>query len=504
MGYHGRFTIRKNCCIFTSDFKTKDLIRKALLLFAIAGTVFIPCSIHHTSKKPNIVICDLDSIRHRGKLIAITDFNSTDYFIYKGEPMGFNYELLKTFSDNIGIDLEIIPDNHVDHAISMLKSGEADILAFNMNRNSSKQNELLFTTPVTETRQVLVQHKPRNWRSLSYQELDKLLIKDLHGLSRKTIYVQDGSTHAEQLISMAKESGDSVSIIEVPFEAEKLIQNVAKGEIEYTVCDENVALVNSMYFPEIDISTPVSLVQEVSWGIRKNHSDLLQTELNRWIDTYKKTDSYALLYAKYFKNTRSTFIVKSNLYALNTGKVSQYDDMIRQFSSRINWDWRLLASLICQESHFDPDVESSRGAVGLMQIMPGTGKNFGIDVTASPENNLKAGMMYINWLHTIFDSKIPDEKERINFILAAYNAGPGHVLDAMKLAEKNGMDPARWDGNVAVWLLKKSEPKYFRDIVVKNGYFRGVESVNFVSQVLERFEHYKNIIPVEKNHPFGE
>jgi membrane-bound lytic murein transglycosylase F len=478
------------------------LIRKALLLFILAVTVITPCSIHYGSKNPaKIVTCDLDSIRHRGKLIAITDFNSTDYFIYKGEPMGFNYELLKTFSDNIGIDLEIIPDNHVDHAIGMLKTGEADILAFNMNRASS-QDELLFTSPVTETRQVLVQLKPRNWRSLSYDELDKKLIKDLHGLSRKTIYVQDGSTHAEQLISMAKESGDSISIIEVPFESEKLIQNVAKGEIEYTVCDENLALVNSMYYPDIDISTPVNTARDVSWGIRKNNSELLLAELNRWIDTYKKTGSYALLYAKYFKNTRSTFIVRSNLYALNTGKVSQYDDMIRQFSSSINWDWRLLASLICQESHFDPDVESSRGAIGLMQIMPDTGKNFGIDVTASPENNLKAGMKYINWLHSIFDPKIPDEKERINFILAAYNAGPGHVLDAMKLAEKNGMDPVKWEGNVAVWLLKKSEPKYFRDVVVKNGYFRGVESVNFVSQVLERFEHYKNIIPGEKIHPF--
>jgi membrane-bound lytic murein transglycosylase F len=418
--------------------------------------------------------------------------------------MGFNYELLKTFSDNIGIDLEIIPDNHVDHAIGMLKSGAADILAFSMNRNSSRKDELLFTAPVTVTRHVLVQRKPHNWRSLSNEDLDKKLIKDLHSLTRKTIYVQDGSTHAEQLLAIDRQTGDSITVIEVPFNSEKLIQNVAKGEIEYTVCDENVAMVNSMYYPDIDISTPVSESQDVSWAIRKNHSDLLNAELNRWIESYKKTGSYALLYAKYFKNIRSSFIVKSNLYAINTGKVSQYDDMIRQCSLSINWDWRLLASLICQESHFDPDVESSRGAVGLMQIMPDTGKNFGIDATSSPENNLKAGMMYINWLHSIFDPKIPDENERINFILAAYNAGPGHVLDAMKLAEKNGMDPGKWEGNVAVWLLRKSDPKYFRDTVVKNGYFRGLESVNFVSQVLERFEHYKNIIPGEKNHPFGE
>jgi membrane-bound lytic murein transglycosylase F len=135
------------------------------------------------------------------------------------------------------------------------------------------------------------------------------------------------------------------------------------------------------------------------------------------------------------------------------------------------------------------------GAYGLMQIMPVTGRNFGIDITASPENNLRAGILYITWLNTIFDSKISDVNERLNFILAAYNAGPGHILDAMNLAEKNGMDPHKWDGNVALWLKKKSDPRYYNDSVVRNGYFRGTESVNFVSEVLNRFEHYKNIIP---------
>jgi membrane-bound lytic murein transglycosylase F len=147
-------------------------------------------------------------------------------------------------------------------------------------------------------------------------------------------------------------------------------------------------------------------------------------------------------------------------------------------------------------------VVSLRGAYGLMQIMPVTGRNFGIDITASPENNLKAGILYINWLYSIFDTRIPDEKERLLFVLASYNAGPGHVLDAMRLAEKNGMDPQKWEGSVAVWLLKKAEPQYYRDSVVKNGYFRGKESVKFVSEVLDRFEHYKNIIPREINHPF--
>jgi len=416
--------------------------------------------------------------------------------------MGFNYELLKSFSDHIGIDLEIVTENHLDHAFEMLKSGEADLVAMGLTVNSTRGNEILYTEPIDETRQVLVQRKPRNWRLLTTENLDRGLVKNQLGLAKKTIYVQEGSSHAERLITLASEIGDSINIIRVPYESEQLIQNVANSEIDYTICDENVALVNATYYPDIDVSTPVSFPQSLAWGIRKNKSDALLFELNRWITTYKNTGSYALLHAKYFNNSRSSKIVKSDYYAQNTGKVSKYDDMIRLYSARIKWDWRLLASLICQESHFNPTVRSMAGAYGLMQIMPVTGRNFGIDITSSPENNMKAGIEYINWLHSIFDPKIKDEKERLNFILAAYNAGPGHVLDAMKLAEKNGMDPQKWDGNVALWLLKKSDPHVFRDTVVKNGYFRGIESVNFVSEVLDRFEHYKNIIPAGKKDPF--
>jgi membrane-bound lytic murein transglycosylase F len=464
-------------------------------------TIALSCSYLHTGSKTSktqYVSFDLDSIRSRGKLIAVTDINSTNYFIYKGEPMGFNYELLKSFSDHIGIDLEIITENHLDKAFDMLNTGEADLLAIGLTVNSSRKQDIQFTEPIEETRQVLVQRKPENWRALTADDIDKKLIRNQLDLAKKTVYVQEGSSHVERLVTLASEIGDSINIVEVPYDSEKLIRNVADGEIEYTVCDENVAQVNATYYPDIDISTPVSFPQNIAWGVRKKNSEKLLQELNHWITSYKRTESYALLYAKYFRNSRSRTIVKSDYYALNTGKVSRYDDMIRKFSTRINWDWRLLASLICQESHFNPTIRSWAGAYGLMQIMPVTGKNFGIDITSSPENNMKAGIKYINYLHSIFDPKIPDENERLNFILAAYNAGPGHVLDAMKLAQKNGKDPHKWEGNVAVWMLKKTDPKYYNDPAVKSGYFKGIESVAFVSEVLDRYGHYKNILPEEK------
>lgn len=470
------------------------MVKKLFVLFAILTDVLSSCS-DRIPEENIIVSSDLDSIIQRGRLVAVTDFNSTNYFIYKGEPMGFHYELLKSFTDHIGVDLEVITENDIQNAFDILKSGKADLMAIGLTVNSTRKKEILFTDPIIESRQVLVQLKPRNWRSMTADALERHLIRNQLHLAHKTVYIQENSAHSERLLSLSREIGDTINVIEVPFESEELIKNVAIGEIEYTVCDENVAQVNSTYYPDIDVNTPVSFPQKIAWGMRKENSIQLSGELNRWLNSYKKTSSFTYLFAKYFKNSRSSIIVNSDYYAINTGKISRWDETIKSASKVIGWDWRLLSSLVCQESRFDADVISWAGAFGLMQLMPLTGQRYGIDITSSPENNINAGTMYIKSLQAMFEQKIPDEKERIKFILASYNAGPGHVLDAMKLAEKNGMDPGIWDGNVAVWLLKKSEPEFYTDSIVKNGYFKGTESVNFVIEVLDRFEHYRNLIP---------
>jgi|WetSurMetagenome_2_1015567.scaffolds.fasta_scaffold43351_2 membrane-bound lytic murein transglycosylase F len=443
---------------------------------------------------------DLESIRIRGKLIAVTDINSTNYFIYRGEPMGFSYDLLKSFSDYLGIDIDIVTVESIDQAIDMLKSGQADLLAIGLAINSSRKKDIQYSIPIDETRQVLVQRRPASWRLMTSDDIDKKLIRNQLGLAKKTVYVQRGSSHFERLQSLAGEIGDSIKIVEMPYDSEKLIKDVADGKIDYTVSDENIAQVNSSYYPDIDVSTPISFPQHLAWAVRKNNSDALLAELNSWISAFKHSQTYAYIHARYFNNSRSNMIFRSESYTLNSGKVSEYDDLIKKFSNDIKWDWRLLAALICQESGFHNDAISGAGAYGLMQIMPGTGENFGIDITSSPQNNVKAGTLYINWLHSIFDQLIPDEKERISFILASYNAGPGHILDAMELARKHGKDPQKWEGNVAVWLLKKSDPRYYNDIVVKSGYFKGTESVAFVSEILDRYEHYKNIVPAGESH----
>jgi membrane-bound lytic murein transglycosylase F len=434
-------------------------------------------------------------MKARGKIIAVTDFNSTNYFIYKGEPMGFHYELLRQFSDYLDCNLEIITENDINKSFEMLRSGQADILAVDLAVLSSRKKIARFTEPICQTRQVIVQRKPDRWHTMNASEIEKRVIRNQLELAGKTVYVQVGASSFECLKNLEDEIGDTIGIVEVPFETEELISMVARGEIEYAVCDENVAIVNAGYFPQIDVATPVSFEQNLAWAIRKENSDKLEYALNTWISGFKKTNSYSLLYAKYFRNNRSPTIFSNDHYTFTSGQVSPWDKMIKSYSDSLMWDWRLLASLVCQESRFDPDVKSWAGAVGLMQILPQTGKSFGIDVKASPEENMKAGILYINYLQNFFSDKIPDSTERLKFVLGAYNAGAGNIVDAMKLARKNGKDPLKWDDNVATYLMKKSEPRYYNDPVVENGYCRGDESVNFVSQILKRYSEYKNIIP---------
>ncbi len=409
--------------------------------------------------------------------------------------MGFQYELLQEFADYLDLELEILTENDLHVSFEMINKGDADLMALNLSINNQRKEFIRFSAPIGQTRQVLVQRRPDNWLQMTMDDLDSELVRNQLDLAGKTVYVQSGSSYAQRLKNLQDEIGDSINIVEVPMEVEELITLVANKEIDYTVCDENVGKVNRTYHTNLDVNTPVSFPQNYAWAVRKSGSDELVTSLNTWINTYKKSHNYALLYSKYFKNSRSRKIVQSDSYTLLTGQISNYDNYFMQYSDSIGWDWRLLASLVAQESRFDPVVTSWAGAYGLMQLMPATGAHYGIDVRSSPENNIIAGIKYITWLQELFEEKVVDEEERLKFILASYNVGPGHVLDARRLARKYGKDPEIWDDNVAYFLLRKSEPEFYHDPVVQHGFCRGEEPFNYVTQIIERYDHYLNIVP---------
>jgi len=428
-------------------------------------------------------------------LVATTDYTSTNYFIYRGEPMGYQYEMLRSFADYLHVKLELRTINDLGGSFDCLNDGDCDILAQGLTITKERSEVLLFSQPLTQTRQMLIQRKPDNWRKMrTMDQIESHLVRNPLELAGKTVHIQKNTIFLTRLETLSNEIGADISVIEHPeASVEELIEMVAKGEIEYTICDEHIAMVNKKFHPDIDVKTPVSFHQNVAWAVQKGAVGLMDT-INSWLEDFRKSTASVYLYNKYFKNTRTVNIAKSDYYSLKGGKISPYDEKIKEYSSLIEWDWRLLASLIYQESRFHPDAKSWAGAYGLMQLMPHNADKYGIDSLSPPSDQIKAGVQFIKLLDRQFVDKIEDKEERTKFVLASYNAGIAHVYDARRLAEKYDKNPNLWDKNVDFYLLNKSKPEFYNDSVVKYGYCRGTETYNFVYDILDRYNHYKNVI----------
>ena len=298
-------------------------------------------------------------------------------------------------------------------------------------------------------------------------------------------------------MSLSNEIGGTIHIDTLPssLTTDEIIQMVAEGKLKYTIADESLASINASYYPILNIDVPVSFSQRIAWVTRKKSSKLRQA-VNDWILSVRRKTDFNVTFNKYFKNRRNfRSRTRSDFYSLNNQQISKYDDLIKKYAKEINWDWRLLASQVYQESKFDPKADSWAGAKGLMQVMPKTAASLGINNLSNPSESIRGGTSYLKWLEENFSS-IPDSVTKMKFVLAAYNCGLGHMQDAQRLATNNNLDPNQWEGHVSEMLLLLSSPGQFNKSFIKYGYVRGQEPVNYVNEIFDRYIHYKQFIPL--------
>jgi membrane-bound lytic murein transglycosylase F len=441
---------------------------------------------------------DLPQIRERGKLVAITTYSSTSYFIYRGKRMGYEYELLTRLAEHLGLELELVLARNLDSLFNMLLDGRGDIVAHSLTVTKDRRKVVNFTEPHTITHQVLVQSKPENWRDMKRHEIERALIRNPLELIGEQVHVRENTSYYQRLLNLSDEMGGDIDIIIAPGdkETEELIQMVADGEIKYTVADQHLAEINQTYDASLDVKTQLSMPQQIAWAVRKESPQLL-TAVNEWLGQIRRTADYNVIYQRYFENRKAFRRRSQSEYFSRTGgNISPFDDLIQAHADSLGWDWRLLASLVYQESRFDPKTKSWAGAVGLMQMMPATAKEFGVTDPTDPAQSLKGGTAYLRYLQVKWQD-VPDSVEHLKFVLASYNAGENHVADARRLAEKHGANVDVWSGNVGEYLLLKSDPEYFNDEVVYYGYCRGEEPVEYVDDILERYEHYQRVIAAD-------
>lgn len=445
-----------------------------------------------------IVDLDLDKIKERGYITAIMDNSSTGLFVYKGKTMGYEYELLKLFCDEHGLQLRINITQNIGEGFNKLNTGEGDILAYNLTVTKERKKRIAFTHYHNLQRQVLIQRKPENWRQMKLHEIEAQLIRNPVDLIGKEVVVRPHSSYYDRMVNLSDEIGGDILIVpgDTNVETETLIKQVAEGKIDYTVAEEDIALVNSTYYRNLDIKTPVSFPTQIAWGIRKN-APQLQQALNNWIERMRKTTDYYVIYDKYFRSSKSALRRSRSKYSSIRGEaISPYDSLIQKAANELEWDWLLLAAQIYRESKFDENAESWAGAIGLMQVMPRTGREYGVRNLYDPAQNIYAGRKHLEWLQNQWAKKIDNEEERMKFILASYNVGLGHLQDAVRLTEKYGGNTENWE-DVSGYLLKKSKSKYFNDPVVEYGYCRGSEPVEYVIEILDVYQNYKEILEQE-------
>ncbi len=428
-------------------------------------------------------------IRSSGQLIALTDKNSLDYFIYHGEAMGYQYELLKSFASYLGVHLKIIASNDVSQLNYYLKLNIADVIALDLPVTHEGKKQVRFSQAFGETRMILVQRKP-----VAGNKKNRF-IKKLEDFNEDTVYIQKNPFTVSLITREIQRTGADVVLIEDPVRnSEALVRLVSKGEIPFAIVNEDLAWLLQRIYSNIDVGLRIKDNTSYAWGVRPS-SDSLLILMNDWIKGIKKNGKLKKAFSRYYKDQRITEFFRRDYFSVTSEKLSPFDPQIRKSGKLIHWDWRLLASLVYEESNFRTGLISSRNASGLMQLMPQTATLLGVDSASSIAQQLQAGVKYLKLLDKQLPDAITDPSQRIHFILASYNVGLGKVLAARKQAEKYGKDPNKWDGNVDYYLTNKShkDPAPGEDMSEDLSPF-GMEG-GFVAKILDRYQHYRNNMP---------
>lgn len=506
--------------MFKKSFAVVAVLLVGGLVAAAVGTASAPDEV--AVVLPDPIERDLGDILERDTLVALTSYTSTSYFLYRGLPFGFEYELLQDFAEDqdVVFQIKLVPR---DSILYYLNTGVGDIAAARLQPTQEDTSNFVFTRPLYETTPAVVQRQadidtteveaPEVPEAIA-ERLDQMedtgdvamdpltiqarLVQRPADLAGEEIFLPEDSPYVNRLVELEDRITGDIAVVEVDTTSEALIRNVAVGNIGLTMAAENVAQLEAGYYENLVVEPTVGAPHGVAWAVRTN-APALEQALDGWIIENRDTRRWNQLYRKYYVD-RQGFRerIETGFLTGETANLSGYDDFLKEYAPGIGWDWRLLGSQMYQESRFEPNARSWAGAQGLLQIMPATAGDLGLADPYDPESNIEAAVRYLKWLEdNYWAEKISDPDERIKFILASYNAGAGHVMDAQRLTEAEGGDPTIWE-DVAFWLLKKSEPATYNRPEVRHGYARGLEPVHYVSIILERWEHYKQFVEGEE------
>lgn len=410
-------------------------------------------------------------IKEAGVLRMITVNGPTTFYLWRGEFVGYDYDLMELFAESQDLRLDPIVANGTEQALEFLREGRGDVVAASLTPTLvRKQMNLSFTNTYFPTSEAFVTKDNA--------------IRGTGDLQGKTVHVNPATSFHENLVKL-KSKADFEIVLREGVSTERLIEEVSAGTIEATVADSHMFAVKSAYNETIQSGMLVDAGSGLSWAVRDDQPQLLE-KLNEWINQNYRGLEYNLAGQRYFQAAEQ--IQEFEQQRIRGDVLSKHDRLTKAIAERFRFDWRLITSQMFEESRFMENAVSHAGALGLLQVMPNTAIELGVDPEqlSVPAVGIHTGVRYLDWTRNRFRSLGPLEQQW--FALAAYNAGVGHVRDARKLSKKLGLDPDKWFDNVEIAILKLAEPEYYQD--TRYGYVRGREPVRYVRNIRDRYEVY--------------
>ena len=445
---------------------------------------------------------DLPQNRSWGQIVesdtlhAITIPASYTAFEYRGKWYGYEYDLIRQVADSLRMHLVMHTAYSEKAVIDSLFSGAADISVWPISQSVASDYWYLRPTgPRWEDSQVVA----------TMRKLKPIPAEDTLTHYRITIPEDSRQWQVFHDDSVRQYYDfDHFVIDTIPHDSltiEELTETMVKGRTEAIMMRTNVAKLMKSYYPTLKISVPLPNSNDaISWFAITGADTLRRTvdSIMSLIKVNSEPPFYSVTHKRYFQQSKGRHGRSYNFHATD-GQLSPYDSIFKRCAEVIDWDWRLLASIAYIESKFDHTQISSRGPIGLMQLMPATVRNLNYteEEVIDPSVNVTVAVKLIERILNGMRHKLPEVSKQnlICFTIAGYNIGPGHIYDAINLAEELGYNPLIWDDNVEQCLRLKADPKYYGMSVVKLGPCNGNFTINYLHEVLETYEGFCKAVP---------
>jgi len=417
----------------------------------------------------------LEQVKSSGKLIVAMRNSPTTYYEGPQGPTGLEYDLAMRFADRLGVRLQIVMPPNLNKLLSLVNDGDVDLAAAGLTVTEPRKAVVRFGPPYQEITQQLI------YRTGSPAPVPRG-ISDLPG---HQIEVVASSSHVERLKELKREEPRLEWTENAELGSEELLNLVWEQVIDYTVADSNEMALNQRFYPELRVAFDLTEPQQLAWAFPMNKDNSLYDAAVEFFQQMEESGDLERLLAIYYGYVERFDYVGTRTYMAHIQqRLPSYRKLFEEAGAQYQVDWRLLAAMGYQESHWNPRARSPTGVRGIMMLTLHTADHVGIDNRLDPEQSIEGGARHFSGLV----SRIPEqiqEPDRIWMAVAAYNIGLGHLEDARVITQRRGGNPNKWK-DVKENLPLLSRKKWYKR--TKHGYARGWEPVRYVENIRSYYD----------------